>query len=57
MKIFASDLVPEGRYALVRDGNVVSFGDIVDLASKYMPGDTICVSQAMYDKLKVFMTL
>jgi len=52
MKIHGSDLIPVGRYALVRDGSVVMVGPVGNLSDHYRPGDVVCLSRATFEAIR-----
>jgi hypoxanthine phosphoribosyltransferase len=52
MKIHGSDLMPDGRYALVRDGKVAMIGPVSNLSDHYQPGDIVCVNTQAYEAIK-----
>ncbi len=52
MRIHGSDLVPPGRYTLLRDGKVVKVGPISELSDHYQPGDILCVNTEAFETIK-----
>jgi hypothetical protein len=56
MKISGSDLIPPGRYVLVRDGAVVKVGPVSELSDHYKPGDILCVNTEAYEAIREAVT-
>lgn len=56
MKVHGSDLVPPGRYTLVRNGKVVRIGPVSELSDHYQPGDILCLNTDAFEAMKEAVT-
>lgn len=51
MTFMVDELMPDGRYVLLRRRTVAHIGAILDIAQHWKPGDIVCVNQATFDHL------